>query len=298
MFQDYLLYATDVEVRYAYRMTHLSSVVQEAQRLHGLSAARAQLLGETLVAGTLLSSVLDEEERINLRIQCGDDFTIASETTSQLEMRGYLAAEETEVTSAVDSTGSLPLVPLMVRTLRAKNKTGKLFEGVTKFLTNSIEEAVNDHMRHSYQLRAQMKIDCWLDPKDQQLHAFGAIFFELPNLESSVSEKLWDHVAGLPLLRDLHTHGDDPDMLAAKLIPDMTRPVRSVKPQWQCGCSQESVERMLISLPQEELQDMVRKKEPLEIKCHYCSQNYSVSNEKQRELLASFVNSSKPPMVN
>lgn len=285
MFQDYLLYATDVEVRYAYRMSHLSGIVQHAQAAHGLSDDRAMLLGETLLAGTLLASVLDDDERVNIRVQCGDDYTIATETSSHFEMRGYMAAENSVVLDAIDR-GERPVQALMIRTLRAKKQTGKIFQGVTKFLTNSVEEAINDHMRHSYQLKAQLKVDCWKDPSDGKLHAFGAIFFELPNLDAKVSERLWDHVAELPLLRDLHKGGDDPDALAARLIPDRTRPVRSVNPKWSCSCSQESVERMLLSLPLDELQDMVRKAEPLDIQCHYCSTRYAVSNERQKELLA------------
>jgi molecular chaperone Hsp33 len=286
MFQDYLLHATDVEVRYAYRMAHLSEVVQEAQRLHGLSDARAILLGEALLAGCLISSVLDDDERVNLRIQCGDDFTVATETTQHLEMRGYIATEETPMVAAID-LGQRPLAALLIRTLRAKALTGKIFEGVTKFLTNSFEEALNDHMRHSYQLNARMRIDCWIDPTDSKLRAFGVIYFTLPNIDPDVAARLWEHVDGLPLLRDLCKRTDDPDLLVKALIPDDTRPVRSVNPKWRCTCSQESVERMLISIPQEELQDMVRAGEALDIDCHYCSANYTVGSDRQKELLAS-----------
>ena len=286
MFQDYLLYATDVEVRYAYRVAHLSELVQEAQRRHGLNDDRAMLLGETLLAGCLLSTVLDDDERLNLRVQCGDDFTVATETTSHLELRGYIACEATPIVAAIDA-GERPLAALIIRSLRAKTQSGQIFEGVTKFLTNAIEEAVNDHMRHSYQVNARMKIDCWKDPADGKLRAFGAIYFALPNLDSDVAETLWDHLDSLPLFRDVLAAGDDPDLLAKTLIPDGTRPVRSVNPKWTCGCSQESVERMLISIPQVELQDMVRSGESLEVKCHYCSTNYAVGIDRQKELLAS-----------
>lgn len=286
MFQDYLLYATDVEVRYAYRMVHLSHVVQQAQSLHGLGDERAMLLGEALLAGCLVSSVLDDDERLNLRIQCGDDYTLATETTSHLDMRGYIACEETPLVAAID-LGERPLAALMIRTLRAKQQTGKIFEGVTKFLTNSLEEAVNDHMRHSYQVNARLKIDCWKDPSDGLLRAFGVVYLALPNIASDVASNLWEHVDSLPLLRELCAESDDPDALVKRIIPDATRPVRSVNPKWSCTCSQESVERMLISIPQEELQDMVRSGESLDIKCHYCSTNYVVDIDRQKELLAS-----------
>ena len=286
MFQDYMFYGTDVEVKYAFRVIHLSALAQQAQASHGLAEHRGKLLAEALAAGCLIASVLDEEERVNIRVQCGDDYTLATETTCQAEARGYLECNSGEFMSAFDN-GENPVAALMVRSIRAKSQSGKLFEGVTKFLTNSLEEAFNDHIKHSYQINAKLKVDSWIDNVDNKLRAFGVIYSELPNMSASDRENLWQHVAALPLLREIHSEGDDPDELIAKLVPHKVHPVKSLKPLWVCKCSNESIERMLLSLPVEELQDMVREAKPLDIKCHYCSTNYAVTVDRQKELLAS-----------
>jgi molecular chaperone Hsp33 len=288
MFQDYLLYATDVEMRYALRVVHLSQLVQEAITQHQLNEHRGRLLGEALVAGCLLSSLLEEEERINLRVQCGDEYTLATETSRHAETRGYFEAVDGEFIQSLDR-GEEPVAALMVRSLRAMPEPGQIFEGITKFLTNSLEEAFNDHLQHSFQVKAKLKLDCWKHPEDGQWRAYGVVYMELPNLAKDVRTELWQHVMGLPLLREVVGKSDDPDSLATKLIPHLFRPIRSVKPSWSCRCSQQSVEKMLISLPVEELQEMVRDAKPLEIRCHYCNKNYNVTNERQKELLASMV---------
>ena len=285
MFQDYLLYATDAEVRYALRVVHLSGLVQNAIGMHSLNDHRGKLLGEALLTGCLISSVLEEEERVNLRVQCGDHYTLATETNLQCETRGYFEAADTEFIQALD-LGQDPVHPLTIRSLRAKNATANVFEGVTRFLTNSLEEAFNDHLLHSYQMRAKLKIETWR-AKDGLWRAYGVIFMELPKLDRAVKTELWQHVAGLPSFEEMLRDSDDPDLLAQQLIPHVFRPIRSIKPSWSCRCSQEMVENMLLTLPIEEVQDMVREAKPLEIKCHYCSKNYFVANERQIELLAS-----------
>ena len=90
MFQDYLFFGVDTKVFYCYRMLHLSNLAEEAKNLHNLNPQRALLLSDALLGSVLLSSILDYEERINLRIHCGSDFTIGTETSFQGETRGYI----------------------------------------------------------------------------------------------------------------------------------------------------------------------------------------------------------------
>ena len=285
MFQDFFLYASDVEMRYAMRLVHLSELVSHAVKMHSLNVPRAKLLGEALVSGCLIASILDDEERVNLRVQCGENYTLATETTLQCETRGYFEAVDNEFTEALDQ-GLDPVYPLTIRSLRAKDASGKVFEGVTQFLTNSLEDAFNDHIKVSYQTNAKLKIEVWLDENDQW-RAYGVIFRELPNLESSVRTELWQHVATLPSFQEMTALSDDPDAIAVQLIPHAVRPIRSLTPSWSCRCSQATVEKMLVTLPIEEVQDMVRGNEVLDIRCHYCSKNYLVSVATQAEILAS-----------
>ena len=287
MFQDYLLYATDVEVRYAFRMLHLSHLASNAAKMHELNKPRSVLLANALLGGVLLASILQDEERINLRVQCGGDFTIGTETTLHAETRGYIECTEgSPLVALLDQ--NLPLESMLqVRTLRSKSSSSGVFEGMSQTFTNSIEEALNQHLEASYQMNAQLKMESWFDPKTQVLHSLGIIFMELPNLDSHVQTQLWKHVAGLPSLQELYSRSDDPDDLGAAMIPDRVRPVNSINPKWSCTCSQQSIENMLLRLQREELVSMVHDKEPIDVRCHYCNKSYHVSLARLGEILVS-----------
>jgi molecular chaperone Hsp33 len=296
MFQDYLFYGTDVETRYAFRMLHLTSLARHAQSLHGLSGRRAEILGQGLLTGVLLASILEDEERINLRVQSGGDFTMGIETTRHAVTRGYLECNSSsELVEDLDA-GGYPTMPLVVRSLRTKPNSSNLFEGITGTETHSLEQAVNEHLAASYQMKSRIRFDCWHNPADQLLYAVGVIYLELPNLKSDVSNALWSHVDSLPPLRTIFGHeAHDPDALANRLIPHQVRAINSMNPSWGCSCSQESVERMLTQLGRRELLSMADEHKPAEIRCHYCNKFFTVGETRLRELAHECQPSVPPP---
>lgn len=296
MFQDYLFYGTDVETRYAFRMLHLTSLARHAQALHGLTGRRAEILGQGLLTGVLLASILEDEERINLRVQASTDFTMGIETTRHAVTRGYLEWNpDSELIEEIDA-GGYPVLPLVVRSLRTKPNSSKLFEGITGTQTHLLEVAMNEHLAASYQMKSKIRVDCWHNPADQLLYAAGVIYLELPNLKPDVSSALWSHVDALPPLRTIFGHeAHDPDTLAARLIPHQVRAVNSMNPAWGCSCSQESVERMLVQLGKRELLSMADEHKPAEIRCHYCNKFFAVNESRLRELAQECQPSVPPP---
>ena len=286
MFQDYLFYGADLEFKYAYRMLHLSNLVQKAQKLHGLADARAVLLGETLLGSVLLASVLQEEELVNLRVQCGDHFTAGAETTRLASTRGYAEFDEDSLVVKALDEGARPSADLLIRSLRAQSN-GKVFEGRTAFSAAlPFEEALNDHLERSFQMSLRVKLQCWPDREDGLLRAFAVIYMDLPGLSAPEAERLHQHIDALPSMQELYSRSSDPDALGKALTPQETRAIKSLVPEWICTCSQSSVEQMLLKLPTDEWEDILEKNEPLEIKCHYCSTKYNVGVPRIKEILA------------
>ncbi|KAB8031084.1 Hsp33 family molecular chaperone HslO [Fluviispira multicolorata] len=287
MFQDYLFFAVDTKVQYCYRMLHLSNLMQEVKNIHHLNVPRALLLADSMLGCVLLSSVLDYEERINLRIQCSGDFTIGAETTFQAETKGYIECEEsTPLVQSLDKGENL-IAELQVRSLRSQRNNVGLSEGFTSSQTNSIEVALNEHLQSSFQMNTTLHLSSWIDDLSGEIQAFGVIYQELPGISEEATQKLRNHIQGLPSMRDLFYENNDPDILAQKLIPDAIKAVKSINPKLVCSCSQEKVEGVLVTLPLDELKDIINKSENIEMKCHYCSTNYHVPIEKVMQMYAS-----------
>ena len=56
-------------------------------------------------------------------------------------------------------------------------------------------------------------------------------------------------------------------------------------PAYRCDCSRERVERALISLGREELEDMIREQHGAQVDCHFCNKRYQLSEAQLRDLL-------------
>jgi molecular chaperone Hsp33 len=288
MFQDYLLFATDVQTQYAFRVAHLSHLAQQAMLRHKLSGKPALLLADALTSGVLLASVLETEERVNLRIQCGSDFTLACETSCHAQTRGYLeAAPDSEVMAALGRNE--PIAPTVtVRTLRSLPGTNRLVEGITQCVFSGVQEALNDHLKHSFQAGLRLKVTSWFEDgtgtSPESLRSFGVIYLELPGLDPMVEKRLHNHVDSFKGFQQLGNLADNPDALVHELVPDLVRPVNSIQPVWQCTCSLANVESMLLSLQHHELASMAASKEPAEINCHYCATTYRIEPERLQAL--------------
>ncbi len=286
MFQDYLFFGSDNNVIYTYRMLHLSHLVESVRKQHGLNFARGIYLSDAILSSMLLASLLEDEERINLRVQGGQHFSIGAETTSQASTRGYIDCDEdSDVIKALDA-GKDPLINYVVRTVRSQKKTNKLFEGVTALLTNSLEEAVNDHLAISYQMNTKLKVSSWVDEGSQTLRAFGFIYQELPNIPQEVSEEMSTHFYNLRSLRELYEQNSDPDVLSQCLIPHQTKALKSLNPKFECSCSIEKSVDAIRIFPLADIEDMCRKGEDLSVRCHYCSKIHTVSVEKVQEIFS------------
>lgn len=290
MFQDYLFFGADTHMRYCFRMAHVSGLVAEAQRRHALSPVRTELLGAVVTSCILLSSLLQDDERVNLRVQLGDDIIISAETTCFGEVKAYIRCNEgSQFVKDVDA-GMPWLARIMVRSIRSRKDSGSLFEGVTETQASSMELAINDHLESSFQMAAGMRVQAWTDA-DGSPRAFGAVFMELPEAPKDASERMWTHVGKLPPMKSLLAEGDDPDRIAAALIPDSVRAIKSLSPIWKCTCSEDGVLSALRGIAARDPAAASTFEQEIEVRCEYCAQVYRLARER---VLANLLEAAKP----
>jgi molecular chaperone Hsp33 len=79
----------------------------------------------------------------------------------------------------------------------------------------------------------------------------------------------------------------DPDRLVAEILRDMpyTRTLEFAL-DYRCRCSAERVLASLATVGKDDLEDMIRRAEPLSITCDYCQQQYEVQPQMLQGLLA------------
>jgi len=56
-------------------------------------------------------------------------------------------------------------------------------------------------------------------------------------------------------------------------------------PSYKCNCSKEKMEKSLITIGKEEIQDIIEKEEKAELVCHFCNTKYLFNKEDLENLL-------------
>ena len=75
-----------------------------------------------------------------------------------------------------------------------------------------------------------------------------------------------------------------PVRLAVLLGADATIEKR-VKPEYRCDCSRSRVEKALISIGREELEQMIRDGEPVTLHCDFCNTDYTYTVDELKQLV-------------
>ena len=281
---NYLFFAIETNAAFSFRLANIGHLVSEICKRHQLNAARSMLLGDAILGCVLMSSLLDDEEALNIRIQCESYFTIGVECNFLGQVKGYIECDESsELVRNLDS--QLPWEEtLTVRSVRTQKNRSNLFEGVTALKTNSIEKALNDHLSSSYQMTTVLHFTNWTNSKNKNF-SFGLILQELPNIQKELSNSLKLHLSMLPSIPELYEElNGDPDLLSNKLILGSFKGLKSITPHFQCSCSTQKVIDAVGLLPIKEIQDILNKSQPIEVRCHYCNTNHSVNNSQIEEI--------------
>ena len=61
--------------------------------------------------------------------------------------------------------------------------------------------------------------------------------------------------------------------------------MEKVPTRFYCNCTKDKVEKALISVGKEELQEMIDDGKPIEVNCHFCNKDYEFTVEDMKELL-------------
>ncbi len=253
--------------------------VDKAQKLHGLYPVASAALGRMLSAGLMMGADLkDPNSRITLQMK-GD---------GPLGKVIVVAAPEGWVKGCVD----FPAVELPLRddgklnVGRAIGKNG--YFGVIKDLrmkepyigqvpiqTGEIGDDLAYYFMQSEQIPSVVGLgvlvgkDCGIE------QAGGFIIQVMPDCDEETLSRLEKRAGELASVTELLSQGMDAEGLLRHVMHGFEIEVLEHKEvRFECDCSRERMERVLISLGKQELADMIEEQHEAEIVCHFCNTKY------------------------
>ncbi|PMP66942.1 MAG: Hsp33 family molecular chaperone HslO [Thermodesulfobacterium geofontis] len=281
----YVIRAIPVNKNFRTFAVECRDVVEEVRKLQGLSPVASAALGRALAGVALLSADL-KTGKILLQISGGGPLgEILAEGDYQGNLRGtvrnpdvYLKikGKKLPVGEAVGKNGFISVV----KDLGLK----EIYQSSTKLVSGEIAEDLAYYLTVSEQIPSAVSLGVLVGTDGKILAAGGFLIQKLPEAKDEEIAELEEKLRNLPPITTLLSQGKGPEEVLAMLFPDI-KILEKRELRYKCTCNEERVESMLVALGEKELEDFIKKKEPIEVICHFCRKKYIISLERVKELL-------------
>jgi len=265
-----------------------TSLVQKAMDTHKLSRTATAALGRTLTATVMMGSMLKgDKESVSVQIKGGGPIgTVLAVAHGDLTVKGY-----------VDNPGvDLPRMGKKLNVGGAVGKEGKMtvikdmgmrepYIGQVNLVSGEIAEDFAMYFTASEQTPSLVSLGVLVD--DERVIAAGGLIVQMLPGASEAAIASVEH--SIPMFADIsatiqeyHLEGAV-NQLLLHLEPEV---LEKKVPYYQCDCSRERIEGMLVTLGSEELQDMIDTQQGAQVDCHFCLKRYKFDAEDLKVLLA------------
>ncbi len=248
-----------------------TEIAQESAKLHNLSSASAYVFGKALSVMTFMSACLKEESgEISLSIK-GDGIggEIAASGNRALRIRGYI--ENPAIDGKRDcETERCALGENSSLTIIRDDGYHQPFIGacaVPGF--GGVDEAFEEYYRISEQLPTRIYSDVQTDEKG--ITFAGAVVLQsLPFASDETLDKVYETDLA-EVLKLVKAQGVES---TAKTFDADMQVWDSRKAVYRCNCSKHYLARVLVSLGEDTLREIIREDGAARIHCHYCNTDY------------------------
>ena len=266
-----------------------TQMVQEAKRIHGLSKIATAALGRTLTATAMMGSMLKgTDESVTASIKGGGPIgTVLAVSNENCVVKGYVD------NPAIDLPRTGPKLPVGA----AVGRSGRLtvikdmhlrepYVGQVNLVSGEIAEDFAMYFTASEQTPSLVSLGVLVS--DERVESAGGLIVQLMPGASEAAIQSIEASAGMFMdisgtMKEYHLDGSV-NQLLMHLKPQVLER-REVR--YACDCSRARVERALITLGAQELNDMIREQHGAQVDCHFCNKRYVFSEDDLKNLLAS-----------
>jgi molecular chaperone Hsp33 len=285
---DYIVKALayDGAIRaYAARTT---ATVSEAQKRHDTWATASAALGRSLTASAMMAAMLKGEEKITVKIEGGGPIgAIIVDADAKGNVRGYVSNPHVDfdknehgkldVARAVGQSGFLTVV----KDIGMRDH----FTGQVPLVSGELGEDFTYYFASSEQVPSSVGVGVLVNPDHTILAAGGFIIQVMPGASEEVISKIEQQLTSIEPISTLIRKGLTPEeILTTVLGDDNVKVLETLPVSFQCKCSLERIENGVISLGEEEIQNIIDEEGKAEAVCHFCNEKYVINEEQLKQL--------------
>ena len=286
---DYMIRATAAEGQIRAFAVTSKELVEEARKRHNTSPIVTAALGRLMSGAVMMGSMMKgEKDLLTIRVN-GDGpmrgMTVTADAAGNV--KGYPFAPD--VVLPANALGKLDVAGAIGAGNMSVIKDMGLKEpyvGQTLLQTSEIAEDLTYYFATSEQVPSSVGLGVLMNRENTVRQAGGFIIQLMPFAEEEIIGKLEENLKKITSVTALLEEGMTPEQILELLLEGLSPVITDRMPvAFTCNCSKERIEKVLVSLGREELEDMVADGQPIEVNCHFCGKSYTFSLEELKGLL-------------
>ena len=154
------------------------------------------------------------------------------------------------------------------------------YSGQTELVSGEIAEDLTYYFATSEQVPSSVGLGVLMNKDNTVAQAGGFIIQVMPFASEETLDKLEERLKNMKSVTTLLSEGNTPEEILKQILGEMDIEYMTTLPTgYHCDCSRDRVERALISLGAEELEDMIRDGQDIETNCQFCNRHYVFTPE-------------------
>lgn len=285
---DYIVRATagDHQIR-AFAAT-TRELVEYARNAHNTSPVATAALGRLLTAGTMMGVTMKgEDDLLTIKVQGSgpiEGMTVTAD--SKGNVKGY--AYNPGVMLPPNEKGKLDVGGAVGEGVLSVIKDIGLKEpyvGQTILVGGEIAEDLTYYYATSEQTPSSIALGVLMNKDNTVKQAGGFMIQLLPGAAEEMIDRLETKLGEITSITTLLDEGSTPEMILDHILGEFGLEIMEKVPaQFACNCTKDRVEKALISIGKEELNEMIDEGKSIEVNCHFCNTHYNFSVEELKDI--------------
>lgn len=287
--EDYMVRATAANAQIRAFAVTSRELVEYARAAHNTSPVVTAALGRLMSGALMMGGMMKGEgDVLTLRIN-GDGpvhgLTVTADSLGHV--KGY--ADQPQAMMPPNSVGKLDVGGVIGKGVLQVMKDMGLKEPYSSTIalqTGEIADDLTYYFAASEQVPSVVALGVLMNRDNTVRQAGGFIIQLMPFTSEEVIGRLEEKLKTITSVTKLLEDGKSPEEILESVLGELGLEITERVPvSFQCDCSRERVEKVLLSLGQKDRQELIDEGEDVELHCHFCGRNYVFSVEEIKNLM-------------
>lgn len=264
------------------------NIVEKARKIHDLSPTASAALGRLLTITAIMGRELKAEEATVTNQIKGDGpiGMLTAVADSKGNVKGYVGNNlvdvplkengKLDVGTAVGKNGMLYIIKDLA--------IGKPYVGMTPIVSGEIAEDFTNYFATSEQTPSVVALGVLVD-KDGIRSAGGYKLSLMPDATDEEISIIEENIKNIDPISKMLDENKTLEEIAKIVTGDENIEIlETINPEYKCNCSREKCEKGLIAIGKQELNNIIKEEEKIEIVCNFCNTKQIFTREELQKL--------------